>query len=180
LGAIKRTPSPNRRHLRRLARAPGYVILGWFLLSILGAWATPHSWQTVSGHIVPVGGSVGLSHGIDVATGVLVVGGWLVAIICVALAARRADIDTTDLRFGRSVSVTVSLLSVLTAAACGALVVGLIIQSREAAHGAFSTISYPHAGVWPVTLAAVLLTTALSWSAATAARRSWRVVAALD
>jgi hypothetical protein len=180
LGAVKRSPSPNRRHLRRLARAPGYVILGWFLLSILGAWATPHSWRTVHGHIVPVGGNVGLSHDIDVATGVLVAGGWLLAIICVGLAARRADIDTADLRFGRSVSVTVSLLSVLTVAACGALVVGLIIQSQEAAHGAFSTISYPHAGVWPGMLAAVLLTAVLSWSAATTARRSWRVVAALD
>ena len=180
LGAIKRSSSPNRRQLRRLARAPGYVILALILLSILGAWATPHSWRTINGHMVPVGGNVGLSHDIDVAMRVLVVGGWLLSVICIGLAARWADIDTTDLRFGRSVSVTVSVLSLLTVAACGALAIGLIIQSREAAHRAFSTISYPHVGIWPVMLTAVLLTAALSWSAATAARRSWRVVAALD
>lgn len=180
LGAIKRSPSPNRRHLRRLAHAPGYVILAWFLLSIAGAWATPHSWRTINGHLVPVDGNVGLSHGIDVATAVLVGGGWLLSIICVGLAARWSDMDTADLRFGRSVSVTVSLLSLLTVAACGAVAVGLITQSRESAHGAFSTIGFSHVGIWPVMLAAVLLTAALSWSAATAARRSWRVVAALD
>lgn len=180
LGAIKRSPNPNRRRVRRLARAPGYFILASLLLSVLGAWATPHSSGIINGHTVTSGGNLGLSHDIDVGTAVLVVGGWIVSIICVGLAARSADIDTADLRFGRSVSVTVSVLCLLTVAACGALAVGLIIQSREAAHGAFSTISYPHVGIWPVMLAAVLLTAALSWSAATAARRSWRVVAALD
>jgi hypothetical protein len=179
LGAIKRSPSPNRQQLRQLARVPGYVILASFLLSVLAAWTAPHSSGIINGHTVTVRGNLELFHIADVALRVLVVGGWLLSIICVGLAARRADIDTVDLRFGRSVSVAVSLLSLLTVAACGALAVGLVIQSREAAHGAFSTISYPHAGVWPVMLGAVLLTAALSWGAATAARRSWRVVAAL-
>ncbi len=177
-GAIKRSAVPHRRRLSLLAWAPGFSILADLVLSVTMDVLMPHSWRTSGGRPpVPMGGHPAVAHALGTALGVVAVVGWLASIVCVAVAATRADVSPLDLRFGKSVSLVVATLLTLTLAAYATWGIGLIVQSHQAVHGRFTTISYTHQDLWPLMLVALLLAVTLSAFGASAARRSWRVVA---
>ncbi len=177
-GAVKRSAAPHRWRLLLLAWAPGFSVLADIVLTVAADVLMPHSWRSRGGRPpVPIGGHLAAAHALGTALAVVAVVGWLVSIVCVAVAAWRADISPLDLRFGRSVSIVVVTLFTLTLAAYATWGIGLLVQSRQALHGRFTTISYTHQDLWPLMLVALLLAVTLSAFGASAARRSWRMIA---
>jgi hypothetical protein len=178
IGAVKRSPGPRRRGLRLLAWAPGFSILLDLVLVVVADVLMPHAWHTVGGHLVPHGGHLAAAHGVDAILDVVAVVGWLISIPSVAVATRWADIAPVDLRFGRSVSLVVSVLASLTMVAFAAWGVGLVVQTGELGRGIdFTRISYRYQDFWLPALLVVAAVVALSTLSASVARRSWRVVA---
>jgi hypothetical protein len=178
-GAIRRSPGPRRRSLRLLAWTPGFSILLDLVLVVVADVLTPHAWHTVGRHIVPIGGHLAAAHIVDGILDVVAVVGWLVSIPCVAVAARRADIAPVDLRFGRRVSLVVSVLASLTLVAFATWGVGLVVQTGQLGRGVeFTRISYRYQDFWLPALFVLGAVVALSTFSASVARRSWRVVAA--
>jgi hypothetical protein len=174
-GAIKRSVTARHRRLVLLAWAPGFSVLADLVLYVAMAVLMPHSYR---GHpLVPVGGHLAAAHALGTALGIVAVVGWLVSIVCVGVAVRRADISPLELRFGKSVSMVVAALLTLTLAAYATWGIGLIVQARHGIRGRYTTIAYTHQDLWPLVLVALLLTVILSTSCASAARRSWKVIA---
>jgi hypothetical protein len=177
-GAIKRSTAGHHRRLVLLAWAPGFSVLADVVLVVISDVLLPHSYRESGGHpAVPLGGHLAAAHAVGTAAGIVAVVGWLVSIVCVAVAVRRADISPLDLRFGKSVSVVVATLLTLTLAAYATWGIGLIVQARQGIGGRYTTIAYSHQDLWPLVLVALLLTVILSTSCASVARRSWKVIA---
>lgn len=176
-GAIKRSAMPHRRRIALLAWTPMFSIVADIVLAIAGDVARPHSYHSSGGRLVPVGGHLAVAHALGTALGVAAAAGWVGSIVCVAVAARRADISPLDLRFGKSVSLVVAALFVLLFVAYATWSIALIVQARQAAHGTFTTISYGHQSQWLLMMGALFLVAAVSTRGALAARRSWRIIA---
>jgi len=176
-GAIKRSAVPHRRRLSLLAWAPALSVLADFVLTVVQDVLMPHAWRTSGGRPpVPIGGHLAVAHALGTALVVVALAGWLVSIVCAAVAAKRADISPLDLRFGKSVALVVATLLLLTLAAYTTWGIGLLVQSGQAVHGRFTTISYSHQDLWPLVVVGLLLAATMSAFGASAARRSWRVV----
>jgi hypothetical protein len=106
----------------------------------------------------------------------LATAGWVISIICVAVAARKANVAPIELRFGKSVAVVVDSLFALFGAAYATWGIGLMVQSRQAVSGTFTTIGYSHTGLWLPMMFVLAIAIALSVVSAHAARSSWKVI----
>jgi hypothetical protein len=175
--AIRRSSTPHRRRLRLLAWAPVFSLLTDVALWIAQAGAHPDNFHsTRGGLIVASGGNPAALHVLDIVVPIVVSAGWLASIACVAVAARRADVAPSDLRFGKSVAIIVASLFIVLVAAYATWSVGLIVQARQAAHGNYTTIVYSHAGLWLPTVTVLVVGVILSGMGARAARSSWKVI----
>lgn len=176
-GGVARTSSPSRRKLRLMARAPVISVLVDIALFVAWAIVTPHSFHwNGGGPMIPTDGHPAVAHVLIDTLHVVAWAGWAISIICVAVAAKRADLEPADLRCGRSVAITVATLFTLMAVACVTWSVGLLIQSRQAVGGNFTTVTYLHPGALLPTALALVAGAVLSILGARAARSSWRVV----
>jgi hypothetical protein len=174
--AIKRSTVAHRRRLRLLAWAPVFALLVDVVLVITQAKMRPSSFTFHQNHVVGSGGDPTILHILNYAVPTVAIVGWLASIACVGIAARQADVAPTDLRFGKSVAVVVSLLFALFVAAYATWGIGLIVQARQAANGNFTTIAYLHSGLWLPMMLLLLAAVALSVMSARAARSSWKVI----
>jgi hypothetical protein len=185
-GAIRRSDAPHRRWLLLLAWAP---VLSLLIDAVLifaqnsvrnPSHYVPGSLQTnghfVPPHMVPSAVHASAVHAFAVILPIVAGFGWLLSVACVAVAARRAQVEPSDLRFGKSVSVVVVVLFAFEVLAYVTMGIGLIVQAREAAHGSFTTISFPHQDLWVPMILVLLIAELLSCLAARAASRSWRVI----
>jgi hypothetical protein len=184
-GAIRRSAAPHRRRLMLLAWAPVFsLLIDVVLMCAQSAVRYPARYVTggeasghlVPPHMVPYGGHPSAAHALAVIVPTVAGIGWLVSVSCVAMAARRAQVRPSDLRFGKSVSTMVAALSAFLVLAFAAMGVGLIVQARQAAEGSFTTISFPRQDLWLPMILVLLTTGLLSWVSALVARRSWRVI----
>jgi len=174
--AIKRSSVAHRRRLRLLAWTPVFTLLVDVVLVITQAKMRPNSFAFHQNHVVASGGSPAVLHILDIVVPTVAIVGWLVSIACVAVAARRADVAPTDLRFGTSVATLVALLFALFVAAYATWGIALIVQTRQAANGNFTTIGYTHSGLWVPVMLVLVIAVALSVMSARAARSSWKVI----
>ena len=176
-GAIRRTTVADRRRLWLLAWAPGFALLADIALFVAQTVVRPHSYRSVGGRpFVAVGGHPYAAHVLGTVLGVVAIGGWLVAVACVAVAARRADVAPSDLRFGRSVSFATTTLFALLLTAYLAWGIGLIVQARQSAHGTFTTIAYSHQDLWLPMVVVIALAVVVSGLSSREAGRSWRIL----
>ena len=132
--------------------------------------------SSTGGPTVPLNGNPAAAHALGVVLAIVAIVGWLVSILCVAAAAKRAEIAPSDLRFGRAVSTTVAALFALLVAAYTMWGIGLIMQARQAARGTFTTITYSSQGLWLPMILVLFIRVALSALGARAAVRSWRMI----
>jgi len=123
-----------------------------------------------------IGGHPLAAHVLATCLGIVAIGGWLASIVCVAVAAKRADVAPSDLRFGKSVSTVASTLFALMLAAYLAWGVGLIVQAREASHGNFTTIVYSRQDLWFPMILLMTFAVFVSGYFSRAARKSWMVL----
>lgn len=177
-GAIKRSTVAHRRRLRLLAWVPVFALLVDLVLVITQAKMRPNSFASYQNHVVASGGDPTILHILNYAVPTVAIVGWLISIACVGVAARQADVAPTDLRFGTSVAVVVSLLFALFVAAYATWGIGLIVQARQAANGSFTTIGYSHSGLWLPVMLVLVIAVGLSVMSARAARSSWKVISA--
>ncbi len=176
-GAIKRSSAPHRIRLRLLVWVPVLSLLIDFAVSITEDRFGPDSFHSLaSGQEVASGGNPAAMHVLAVALPPVAIVGWLVSVACVALAARKADVSPSDLRFGKSVSVVVAAMFAALVIAYAVWGAGLVLQARQATHGNFTTIGYSHPGIWPIMMLVLLIGAALSVMGAQAASRSWKVI----
>jgi hypothetical protein len=175
--AIKRSTVAHGRRLRLLARAPVLALLVDLVLVIGKDIAQPNSFAGYRGHGV-AGGDPTIFHILNYALPTVAIVGWLISVACVGVAARRAEVAPTDLRFGKSVAVVVAWLFALYVAAYATLGIGLIVQARQSANGNFTTIAFSRSGLWLPIMVTLVVAAALSGMSARAARSSWRVISA--
>ena len=181
VGAIRRSSTLHRRRVLLLAWAPFLAVLTDIVLSVVQNRFRPTSFGS-RGHS-PVGalnGNPALVHSLGEVLAVVAGGGWLVAIACVAIASKRAEIGDLDIRYGRTISTIVAGLLTLFLVAFATWGIGLFMQSRQAMHGEFTTVSFPNQALWPATVTILLCAVMLSVLSASAARNSWRVVVSLS
>jgi hypothetical protein len=184
--AIRRSPLPHRRRLMLLAWAPAFSLLADVALAIAQNAVRYPSYRMVGGYfakghfvpprMVPYGGHPAVLHLLDVLLPVVADVGWLVSMACVALAARQAEVALSDLRFGKSVAVTVAWLFALLGVAYATWGIGLIVQARQAVNGNYTTVVYAHPDLWLPTAFVLVIAIALSGMGARAARRSWTIM----
>jgi hypothetical protein len=176
-GALRR--SAPRRKLWLLAWVPALSVLIDLSLILVQDRLRPTHYGSITpgGRAVAIGGHPAAVQTIGVILAVVAVVGWLVSIVCVAIAARRADIAPADLRFGRTISVVVVTLSASLLAAYVAWGAGLILQSHQAAHGSFTTLAFADQGLWVPMVLVLALAVLVSACFAASARRSWKVIA---
>jgi hypothetical protein len=177
IGAIRRLDTPHRRRFLLLAWAPGLSVLADIALIVTQDIVAPHNFVGRGGRpLVPTDGHPGLAHALGLTLGIVAIAGWAISVVCVIVAARRAEIAPADLRFGKSVSVVSAALSIALFCAYATWSVGLLVQTQQAAHGGFTTIAFAHQNLWVPVLAGLFVAVAVSTHAALAARRSWRVI----
>ncbi|HUY66493.1 MAG TPA: hypothetical protein VMV06_06715 [Acidimicrobiales bacterium] len=175
--AIRHSTTHHRRRWWLLAWTPGIALLADLALIITQNRMRPTSFHTIgNGHVVGLGGYPTGLHVLSVVVPSVEITGWLLAIACVAVASRRAEIGLSDLRFGKSVSIVVATLFALLLVAYATWGTALLVQARQAANGNFTTIVFPHQSLWPSML--VLLSIAVLFSAFSAreAKRSWQAL----
>jgi len=176
-GAIRRSATPHRRRVWLLAWAPGFALLADIALVVALILVRPVGYHmTGGGPMVPIGGHPFAAHVLGTVLGVVAIGGWLASVVCVAVAARRADVAPSDLRFGKSVSIATTTLFALMLGAYMAWGIGLYVQARQATHGNFTTVAYSHQGLWIPMVLLVTVAVVLSGFSSRAARRSWMVL----
>ncbi len=178
IGGIRRSSSPHRRKIALLAWAPGFALLADIGLVVARGVIGPSAYRWTAGHpMVPLNGNPAAGHALGVALGIVAIAGWLLSIVCVAVAAKRAEVVPADLRFGRTISVIVATVFALLLAAYATWGIALIAQAREAAQGTFTTITYSNQGLWLPVVLVLLVIVVLSALGARAAVRSWKVIA---
>ncbi|MGA2307885.1 MAG: hypothetical protein ABSH29_27415 [Acidimicrobiales bacterium] len=171
-GAIRRSATPHRRLVVLLAWAPVFSLLADLALIIAQDPERPTRYvgdRAINGnpHAVLVLGTV-----LSIVAGV----GWLVSILCVALAARRAEVAPSDLRYGRTVSLLVAGLLSLLLAAYLCWGIGLAMQTHQAAHGNFTTLVNSRQDIWVPMVVVLSGAAILSTICASTARRSYKVI----
>jgi len=176
--AIKRSTVAHRRRLRLLAWAPVFALFVDLVLVITQTKMRPTSFTFHQNHVVAAGGDPTILHVLNYAVPAVAIVGWLVSIACAGVAARRADVAPTDLRFGKSVAVSVALLFVLFVVGYATWGIGLMVQARQAANGNFTTIAYSNSGLWLPMMLLLIAALALSVMSALVARSSWKVISA--
>ena len=171
-GAIRRSATPHRRSVVLLAWAPVFSLLADLALIIAQDPERPTRYvgsRPVNGnpHAVLVLGTI---------LSIVAALGWLVSILCVALAARRAEVAPSDLRYGRTVSLMVAGLLTLLLAAYLCWGIGLALQTHQAAHGNFTTLVNSRQDLWVPMVVILSGAVTLSTICASTARRSYRVI----
>ena len=185
-GAIRRSDTPHRRRLLLLAWAPVFSLLIDVALMVAQnavryparyvAGAEEKNGHFVAPHMVTYGGHASAAHAFAVIVPTVAGIGWLGSVACVAVAARRAHVAPSDLRFGKSVSTIVATLFAFLVLAFATMGIGLIVQAQQAAHGSFTTISFARQDLWLPMILMLLIAGLLSSISAQAARKSWRVI----
>jgi len=175
--SIRHSSAPDRWKVWALAWAPGFAVLADIALIVAQDIVRPSAWRSSGGHaMVALNGHPAATHALGDILAVVAIAGWLLSIVCVALAAQRAEIAPADLRYGRSTSVVVAALFALLLAAYVSWGIGLIMQARQAAHGTFITITYSHPDLWLPMSIVLALAVGLSVLCARTANRSWNVI----
>ncbi len=179
IGGIKRSGGPRRTRSLWLASVPGIAFLV-FLAGVVVDWTVlrPSS-LVVSGrdhHITYLNGHPVVAHDVGIALGVIAVTGWLLSIACIAVVAKRSEIEPSELRFGTGLSRAVAVLFALLLGAYVSWGIGLTLEGHQAAHGGFNTITYAHQELWLPMAILLLVAVAVSMASARAARRSWNVL----
>ncbi len=179
--AIRHSASHHRRRLWLLAWTPGIALLADLALVIAQNQMRPTSFHASDkGQIVGVGGNPTGLHVLSVVVPSVEITGWLLAIACVAVASRRAEIGLSDLRFGKSVSIVVAILFALLLVAYATWGAALLVQARQAAGGNFTTIVFPHQSLWPSMLVLLSVAVLISGFSAREAKRSLQVLDMAD
>jgi len=174
---IRHSSSSQRRNVMLLAWAPGFALLADIGVFVTQTLVRPSVYRLSTGApAVPLNGNPAAAHALGVVLAIVAIVGWLVSILCVAAAAKQAEIAPSDLRFGRTVSTTVAALFALLVAAYTMWGIGLIMQARQAARGTFTTITYSSQGLWLPMILLLFVLVALSALGARAAVRSWKVI----
>jgi hypothetical protein len=173
---IRQTNSSGGRKMQVLAWAPVFALLVDVLLLMAEGMTQGSGEAGYQGHYVAVGAHPAAHHILVVALPTVAIVGWLVSVACVSVAARRADVPPVELRFGKSVAVVVASLFVLLVAAYATWGVGMVLQSRQAVQGGFTTVGYAHAGLWLPMMLVLVVAVALSVASARAARGAWKTV----
>lgn len=173
---IRQSNSPQKRRLRLLAWTPVFALLVDVALVIAQGVVRPNSLTGHMGHFVLSGGNPTVLHVLNIVVPVVAISGWFISAYCVAVAARRANIAPADLRFGKSVAVTVATLFTLLGAAYATWGIGLLLQSRQAATGDYTTVGYAHIGLWIPVMSVLVIAIAVSVASACAARGSWKAI----
>jgi len=179
IGGIRRSNAPDQSRTLWLAWVPGISFLLWLVGAIVDWIAIRPSAMTISGrdhHITYLNGYPATAHVFGIALTVTGIGGWLLSIACIAVVAKRSEVDLSELRFGTGLSTTVSALFALLFAAYVAWGIGLTLEGRQAAFGGFNVISYSRQSLWLPTAILLGLAVAISIASARAARKSWNVL----
>jgi hypothetical protein len=179
IGGIERFGGPRRAQSLWLASAPGIA----FLVLLAGAvfdWIVlrPSSFA-VSGrdhHITYLNGHPAAAHDVGIGLTAIGVVGWLLSIVCIAVVAKRSEIEPSELRFGTGLSTAVAALFALLLGAYVCWGIGLTLEGHQAAHGGFNTITYAHQELWLPMAILLLVAVTVSMASARTARRSWNVL----
>jgi hypothetical protein len=171
-GAIRRSATPHRRSVVLLAWAPVFSLLADLALIIAQDTERPTRYvgdRAINGnpHAVLVLGTI---------LSIVAAVGWLVSILCVALAARWAEVSPADLRYGRNVSLMVAALLTLLLGAYLSWGIGLAMQTHQAAHGKFTILVNSRQDLWIPMTAVLSGAVMLSTICASTARRSYGVI----
>jgi len=180
ISGIRRSGAPHQNRTLWWARVPGIAFLVYLVGAIVHWTAVRPSSVLISGrdhHITYLNGHPAAAHVFAIALAVIGVGGWLFSIVCIAVAARRSEVDLSELRFGTGLSTAVAALFALLLAAYVGWGIGLTLEAHQAAHGGFNSVTYSRQSLWLPTAILLGLAVAVSIASARAARRSWNMLA---
>jgi hypothetical protein len=167
------------RALYRLAPVPGIMaglaVVGWMGSEVVG----PHRYLDSHGVDVPLNGHPALAHGLVIGAATALGIGWLVTFVSLILIVSGTDASREELRFGRMVGTTVSVLLWVMAGA--ALVSVLALESQGSPHHSdMTTVTTSWGRLWVGGAVTLLVAATVSTSGAVASWRSWRVTARLE
>lgn len=115
-GGLREAGTNNPRHLRILARAPGYLALLGVILFVVSAFLLPHSWQTQGGQLKPVGGHPALGPAVLEASALAWILCGVTTAVLVFEVARKATLSLGTLAIGLvTARVMVGVLWLMTA-----------------------------------------------------------------
>jgi hypothetical protein len=179
IGGIRRSGGPRQAQSLWLASVPGIAFLV-LLVGVLFDWTVlrPSS-LAISGrdhHITYLNGHPAAAHTLGITLTVIGVVGWLLSVVCIAVVAKRSEIEPSELRFGTGLSTAVAALFALLLCAYVSWGIGLTLEGHQAAHGGFNTITYAHQNLWLPMAILLLVAVTVSVGSARMARRSWNVL----
>jgi hypothetical protein len=179
IGGIRRSGGPRRAQSFWLTSVPGIAFLVFLAGAVFDWTVLRPSSLVVSGgdhHITYLNGHPVAAHDAGIALTVIGVVGWLLSIVCIAVVAKRSEIEPSELRFGTGLSTAVAALFALLLCAYVSWGIGLTLEGHQAAHGAFNTITYAHQELWLPMAILLVVAVAVSLASARTARRSWNVL----
>ncbi len=167
------------RALHRLAEVTGIMaglaVVGWIASEVVG----PHRYLDSHGVDVPLNGQPALAHGLLIGAATALGTGWLVTFVSLILIVSGTDASREELRFGRIVGTTVSVLLWVMAGA--ALVSVLALESQASPHYSdMTTVTTSWGRLWVAGAVTLLVAATVSTSGAVASWRSWKVTARLE
>jgi hypothetical protein len=178
IGGIRRSGAPHQSQWLWLAWVPGIAFLVFLAGAIIDWTVLRPSSVIVSGrHVTYLNGHPAAAHIFGIVLTVIGVVGWLLSIVCIAVVARRSEVEPSELRFGTGLSMAVAALFALLLSAYVSWGVGLTLEAHQAAHGGFNTITYSRQNLWLPMAILLCLAVAVSMASARTARRSWNVLA---
>jgi hypothetical protein len=173
---IRATSTTHRRRMLFLAWTPAIA-----LLTDVALWFAYESQQASSwaGHggapYIPLNGNPTAAHALHLALIVVGLSGWILSILCIAVAVKQAELALIDLQYGKRLSVFMApVISVMFVAY---VVLGIALYMQPAASFSGLTVVSNHQALfWPV-MVALGCSSLVTIMAAGSARRSWRVIA---
>ncbi|MGD0393188.1 MAG: hypothetical protein ABSC41_11145 [Acidimicrobiales bacterium] len=171
-----RCPHPM---LRPLAPVPAIMavlaVVGWISSEVVG----PHGYLDRHGVDVPLNGHPALAHALVSGAATALAAGWLVTFVSLILIVGGADASRDELRLGRTVGTTVSVLLWVMAGA--ALISVLALESQGSPHHSdATTVTTSWGRLWVGGAVSLLVAAAVSTSGAVASWHSWRVTSRLE
>jgi type IV secretory pathway TrbD component len=180
IGGIRRSGGQRQSRTLWLAWVPGIAFLVCLAAAIIDWTVLRPSSVMISGrdhHITYLNGHPATAHIFGIALIGISVVGWLLSIVCIAVVAKRSEVDPSELRFGTGLSTAVAALFALLLAAYVVWGFGLTLEAKQAAHGGFNTVTYSRQSLWIPMAVLLCLAVAVSIVSARTARRSWNVLA---